>query len=970
MIVLFFIGLLVVTGILITRLIFNMRRRLIDAEKSKQRLKEEFEAKLRDKEDKRRDFEEKMLKVENERGRLESALRRLVAYQEAFEKAQRTKNEQYEAERKQFQERLLESEEGRKKLSSELQKAIQSIAQIQEEERRKLLEVEQHLQSEKDRWNRTQKEMAETLEVQKKNFEEQLRRVTNERNHLKETLREMFNELEELRLRHVMEKQQWESAIGARDKVQREMTEKFDAQRRYFEEKLLIAEEERNRLKEEIRQKTREENERRRQQAEEEQRGEAEQLKQRRRVSELEAECQQLKEILFKTQKEYQRFELVNQKELERLKIELQQLREKRKQLLRKLREVKPIDRRGGRGQVIKEEENRPLKKRPLKPEIICWKEGQTWIIGVECPEGLDCQGVYQEGTPLECNNMDGNRYALKQIGTGVEITWREGNESIPLLKFGKDYLIFKMRNRWKDPGRLVRYSTTGYYLIIAPKDWERDIEISGSTTIITESTQFPEFRVNFFYLEKTGINTIGLITSEGKRVRVDSKSPRFKLVGNEICDASEDKGPLFGQYPPRIQAVDVTRGWTDVGLIIVGEEGGGRNRWRDSFVPNPNMMEQTAFDELINGRSGWYFLRVYDKNDDLIESMDFRFLRNLRDIKIEYCSSGLPKPTGHENAIVKFLHHPDCMVTLKDEDKQHLLHIHLENDQTSVNVPRDPHCDNTNWILNDRGVEIEVSIVVERIWWSLGPLEAVPRTWDDRPIPLSRKDFNAITDNALWVRFPRPRFVEKIGVGFDREKSRFYRVEVEKQEVPIPLRDFCDCEEIQSPIEKCFFQIFVDSPNGQFSAPVLIIITSFACKYCSYVTNSEQEILLHASVHINNIIHDLIPHLSYEELRKRFRGALPRQIYRCGYCSFYVKTDDMENPTSEICYHIEQKHVRARIYFSIVEDIDELRENVLINLPHIYKCEICRMEFIGSDTETMLNHLKITHKDRLFNNF
>jgi hypothetical protein len=90
-IALFLIGLLAVPAILITKFVINMQRRLINAEESKQRLKEEFEAKLRVEERKHRDFGEKIFKIEKERSRLESALRRLVAYQEAFEKDQKTK---------------------------------------------------------------------------------------------------------------------------------------------------------------------------------------------------------------------------------------------------------------------------------------------------------------------------------------------------------------------------------------------------------------------------------------------------------------------------------------------------------------------------------------------------------------------------------------------------------------------------------------------------------------------------------------------------------------------------------------------------------------------------------------------------------------------------------------------------------------------------------------------------------------
>ena len=992
------IGLSVVPGILITKFIINMRKRQINAEESTQHLKEEFEAKLRVEERKRRDFEEKIFKVEKERNRLEDALRRLVVYQEAFGKAGKIKQERYEAERKQFEEKLSQSEEERKNLASELQMALQDSRRIQEEERSKLQEAEQRLQAEKDRWDRTQKEMAATLDVQKRELEEQLHKITEERNCLKETLREMVKDVEELRQKHARQGQLWRSEIEKRDKTQKEMIETFDSQRRDFEDKLLKADGKVELLEGELK----EEREGRRQILDEQERSRAEEEKQteaqKQLIVQLDAECQELKERLSEIEgnrnsleeKLRQAMEEVQSKveaeKFKQLEAQSKQLEEmllksekKRERLIAKLKKIKPINR-GGRPRdllgkteakgTIEKEQKKEQEKWSLKPEIICWKEGWTWIIGIELPEGLESPSVSQDGIPLDCDIGNGNRYSLKQMQSGVEITLGGTKESISLLRPERNYFTFKMRNNWKDPGRLVRYSTTGYYLIIAPKDWERDEEISGTATIAPESTQFPEFKAYFFYVEKTGINTIGLIASDGKRVRVDSKGPRFKLVGNEINDASENRGPLFAEKPPLIQTLDETKGWSDVGLIVVGEEGGGKNRWHDSFVPNLNMREQTTLDELISGRSGWYFLRIYDENDDLMESMDFRFLKNLRDIQIEGCASCLPGPTGHENILVKFLYYPDCMVALKDEDKQHLLDIHWENDQTSVNVPPNPDCDKTNWILNDGGVEIEVNIIVERIWWSLGTLEAVPDIWTDRPTPLSRNEFTAITNNTLWVRFPHPRFVRKIGVGFDRAKSRFYQVEVEKKEVPIPLRDFCDCEEIRNPMEECFFQIFIDSLNGSLSAPVLSVITSFGCRHCQFMTNSEQEILSHIRVHLN----DLIPHLSYEELWRRSKLVLPYKIYKCLYCGFYVKVGNPDNPTSEICSHIERLcpnalrlHGSPEIYFTIVDDINEIRSEVIHDLPYVYQCRICNKKFYANDRKSMLEHLKVIHKNELF---
>jgi hypothetical protein len=88
------------------------------------------------------------------------------------------------------------------------------------------------------------------------------------------------------------------------------------------------------------------------------------------------------------------------------------------------------------------------------------------------------------------------------------------------------------------------------------------------------------------------------------------------------------------------------------------------------------------------------------------------------------------------------------------------------------------------------------------------------PNDWVDKPITLSRKDFTAVSNKALWIRLPCLRFVNKIDVGFDRTRSRAFQVEVEKKELAIPLRDFSDAEEIENRQEESEFMIWIQ-PDG-----------------------------------------------------------------------------------------------------------------------------------------------------------
>ena len=88
----------------------------------------------------------------------------------------------------------------------------------------------------------------------------------------------------------------------------------------------------------------------------------------------------------------------------------------------------------------------------------------------------------------------------------------------------------------------------------------------------------------------------------------------------------------MFGGRPP---SVSDTRAWENVGSLVVGEEGPGTHRWRMPFSAITGQRETAMPDELLARNGGWYFLRVYDKNDHLLESFDFRFATGLYGITI-----------------------------------------------------------------------------------------------------------------------------------------------------------------------------------------------------------------------------------------------------------------------------------------------------------------------------------------------
>jgi len=665
--------------------------------------------------------------------------------------------------------------------------------------------------------------------------------------------------------------------------------------------------------------------------------------------------------------------------EKQRRELERQKAKEERDRLERenkkRIKEVRSRERRtpvkrGGRprGSEQKGEIGRPSRTRPhsLKPELVCWKDGWRWCVGIEVPEGSEVPNVSQEGEILELDPLDESRYPLRNIEGAVKLAWTSMEEYIPLLGTERNYLIFKMRKDWKGLGRSIKYPSTGHYLVIVPRGWIRDEEVSGSPSVSPENVLSDGCKAHFFYQEQDGQLAIGFITANGEKIRIESGGHRFEIVGKEIKDDSEDMGPLFKE-PPCIRALDKTS-WTDVGVIVVGKEGRGKNRWRTQYVPDVTLIENELPQEIAEQRGGWYFLRIYDNCDDLLESMDFRFLMTLDNIRVER-SGFLPGPDGYDDSTICFLHQASCRIKPVDNGITNNLQIQRESVQTLVTVPPYPDCDKSHFILSDSDAEVEITVLLERIWWTYDNVKITPTAWKDKLIDLSRKYFTATSELALWVKLPRFRFLRKINVGFDRVRSRSFQIEVGKKELVVPFRDFCDSDEIQNPRQDCILQIFMEFQDETCSVPLLRISTSFRCKKCEFVTTSDQEALSHITEHLS----DIIPHLRYEDLWKRYQNSLPYRIYECSYCGFIVKTNDIRNPTSAIVDHIQQDCKKAlyidglvRITFYSIDKVEEVRRKVIANLPIIYRCQICGKEFKSDDQKLRLNHLQGNHKYEL----
>jgi len=446
------------------------------------------------------------------------------------------------------------------------------------------------------------------------------------------------------------------------------------------------------------------------------------------------------------------------------------------------------------------------------KPEIICWEKGRSeWILAVELPEEICKNGgveVTQNSSRLEQDTSRANCWRLEQaFGT---ITVNAAEDPIDLGKEGENYLLFKLRGEDRREGRLVKSPSSGEYLVVVPANWK----ITNAISVSPEQVNMESYQAYWHVFDTADNRRMVFATPKGEK-KIQSKSPRFRLIGSSLNDASY-MGPLFGENPPQISAHDIAD-WNDVGTIIIGEIGEGR--WRAEVPLTLEETVQTLPTEVLERQSGWYFLRFYDQHDDLIESLDFRFVGGLKKIKIPHVQP-FPFEQGHELACVEIMHESDCVIEPADTISSDI-HFERTESGTVLSIPPNPTYDKTHWRIGyGSGAKVEITILIERVWWDIGTENERPSTWKDQFETLLKENFSATSDIALWLRFPTQRWVNKVKVDFQREQARDFPVFVAEQTVCIPLRNI----EVRDLHRDHFLRVWLERGGKPYHGVVAVV--------------------------------------------------------------------------------------------------------------------------------------------------
>lgn len=438
-------------------------------------------------------------------------------------------------------------------------------------------------------------------------------------------------------------------------------------------------------------------------------------------------------------------------------------------------------------GKRIKRKRNGYKKREPLKPrpELICRKPIGSVLWEIVLAPDTAIASVNQNLQPLK---LEDGGYPLSTFTDQLAVEFNE-DPMTQVFLFNKRPLIFKLKKNWTGEGRKIPRLTKGFFIVIAPKDWHRD----GHEQFEPECCSDSAFMAHYFF--RDGSETTDQI-SGFTECRIDSSAPGFELKGKCLFDDSEE-GELFVGYPPRLKHAN------RVALALVGEE--RTDGWvSEHFNPSERILA-----DVLNGRQGRFFVRVYDRRGTKLDSGEFRYLQDLQEIRVNgepYSENTLllPSVNGYSPIMVNFNGVDDV-----------LLHSNHQSDELTKLDENDiliayryPKADRIRCSLKSGANHVDSVIILPRVWWRLEEDDRETHNWGDRPLEMTRKGFREHSEMEAVIHLRLPLQVSSVKVGFDEEVNLLYRPRKNGnyKETEIPLIEFIDYDQIEHSLHNVAF--------------------------------------------------------------------------------------------------------------------------------------------------------------------
>ena len=409
------------------------------------------------------------------------------------------------------------------------------------------------------------------------------------------------------------------------------------------------------------------------------------------------------------------------------------------------------------------------------RPELICRSVvgSGKWEVVLSADEDCALSAVHLEGKHLEHTN---NECSVPSLKGGLTVSCQVGQElTVPL--FDNTPLIFKLRKHWNGQGRRTAAITNGHFIVIAPDSWER----TGHVPVKPDGCADPAFRAHYFYRD-----TLNSSEDIGgfRECNLFSGAQSVNLEGQEVFDDSED-GTLF------VGAAPVLNSPPGIAWARVGEE--AEHGWRgENFEPAIQSLR-----DVLNGRNGHFFLRVYDSQARLLDSMEFRHIHNLKQISVNgkrYTehTALVPLASGHPASQVRFVGANGATIAPVSNSGASF----TTSESGAMDIPPHPDADRIRCSLNSDAGSVNIALDLPRIWWRLDCNDAAPGDWRDKPLVMTRQEFREHARANATMTLLSKRFAS-VRAGFDQELDQQCSRTIDDDCIEVPLARFVDYAQI-----------------------------------------------------------------------------------------------------------------------------------------------------------------------------
>jgi len=355
----------------------------------------------------------------------------------------------------------------------------------------------------------------------------------------------------------------------------------------------------------------------------------------------------------------------------------------------------------------------------------------------------------------------------------------------------------------------------------------------------------------------------------------------------------------------------------------------------------------------------GEFQVDICEQNGESVATLFFRYIPSLR---LNY-PRGLITPDfkeGHKIEKIEVLFRdPGCW---EIETSQQ-----VESTSNGYEIYLPSEKDTLKFSISKKGkpeTKSNFRITIPRLKWRTSR----QADWIDRPFYLKRSDLIPGENFNFFLRTSTSKSYNFLMVlEAEGRKIQQQRLLHKGKDYLLELNQFYDT--LKDARGKIIMKLY-ETTTFRDIAVISFLLPRLICKFCDFRSSDKEEIISHTK---EKHLFRFFEHLTLEELRK-YDSSLPHKIYKCLYCGFYVREDDPMNPTSSICSHIEKNCLGVnrskgppRKSFLVINNIDEIRKNVLPNLPNYQKCKLCGKHITENNVEVLFKHLVEHHEDEIY---